>query len=197
MGVPLPSACMRVAQLLPWRVPWRHPPRPTPSCSARFALSLPSLAWPPCLIPLPHHLLPAWPDRLVARPACLPRLPAPPACPTCPPTDSSSLSDSLAAFIKAEKLPAFTEFSQETSSSIFGSGINHQVGGRAGGRAGVGGWGAAVSQHQEARSRQQAAGSRQQAAGSRQQALSLSMSLPRPPVHCLPAQPHPLACLPL
>lgn len=33
----------------------------------------------------------------------------------------------LEAFIKAEKLPAFTEFSQETSQAIFGSGINNQV----------------------------------------------------------------------
>jgi hypothetical protein len=61
-----------------------------------------------------------------------------PAPPVCLPADSSSLSDSLAAFIKAEKLPAFTEFSQETSSSIFGSGINHQVGGWMGGWVGGG-----------------------------------------------------------
>lgn len=35
--------------------------------------------------------------------------------------------ETIEAFIKAEKLPAFTEFSQDTSSAIFGSGINNQV----------------------------------------------------------------------
>ena len=47
------------------------------------------------------------------------------------------LSAKLGAFVKAEKLPAFIEFSSETSQDIFGSGINQQVGGP-GGR--VGGW---------------------------------------------------------
>ena len=37
------------------------------------------------------------------------------------------MGEALEAFIKAEKLPAFTEFSQDTSQAIFGSGINHQV----------------------------------------------------------------------
>ncbi|PSC75600.1 disulfide isomerase-like 1-4 [Micractinium conductrix] len=41
--------------------------------------------------------------------------------------DALDLGDGLEAFIKAEKLPAFTEFSQDTSSAIFGSGINSQV----------------------------------------------------------------------
>jgi len=41
--------------------------------------------------------------------------------------DNKDLGDALEAFIKAEKLPAFTEFSQDTSQAIFGSGINNQV----------------------------------------------------------------------
>lgn len=49
------------------------------------------------------------------------------------------LEKALAAFVAAEKLPAFLEFSQETSQSIFGSGISNQVkcgaaGGGGGGR---------------------------------------------------------------
>lgn len=42
----------------------------------------------------------------------------------------------LEAFAKAEKLPAYIEFSQETSQTIFGAGIAHQVG-RGGGCSGV------------------------------------------------------------
>lgn len=41
--------------------------------------------------------------------------------------DSKDVGEALEAFIKAEKLPAFTEFSQDTSQAIFGSGINNQV----------------------------------------------------------------------
>ena len=39
----------------------------------------------------------------------------------------STLSDKLAALVKAEKLPAFLEFNQAHSGRIFGSGIDHQI----------------------------------------------------------------------
>lgn len=57
--------------------------------------------------------------------------------PTCPLAENKDVGEALEAFIKAEKLPAFTEFSQETSQAIFGSGINNQVrrGARWGARA--------------------------------------------------------------
>lgn len=41
--------------------------------------------------------------------------------------EGKDLSEKLAAFIKAEKLPAYLEFSAASSSDIFGSGVNHQV----------------------------------------------------------------------
>ncbi|KAI3433908.1 hypothetical protein D9Q98_003710 [Chlorella vulgaris] len=44
-----------------------------------------------------------------------------------PAFEGKAAGEALDDFIKAEKLPAFTEFSQETSQAIFGSGISHQV----------------------------------------------------------------------
>ncbi len=43
------------------------------------------------------------------------------------PTDNTDLGEAIEAFLKAEKVPAFLEFSQQTSQAIFGSGIPHQV----------------------------------------------------------------------
>jgi len=42
--------------------------------------------------------------------------------------DNKDLGEAIEAFLKAEKVPAFLEFSQQTSQAIFGSGIPHQVG---------------------------------------------------------------------
>ncbi|KAI7840070.1 hypothetical protein COHA_006200 [Chlorella ohadii] len=41
--------------------------------------------------------------------------------------DNTDLGEAIEAFLKAEKVPAFLEFSQQTSQAIFGSGIPHQV----------------------------------------------------------------------
>jgi protein disulfide-isomerase A1 len=41
--------------------------------------------------------------------------------------DDKDLGEAIEAFLKAEKVPAFLEFSQQTSQAIFGSGIPHQV----------------------------------------------------------------------
>lgn len=51
---------------------------------------------------------------------------------TCPlhSTDDKDLGEAIEAFLKAEKVPAFLEFSQQTSQAIFGSGIPNQVGRR-------------------------------------------------------------------
>ena len=40
----------------------------------------------------------------------------------------ASLDQQLAAFLLAEKLPPYIEFSQAAQKQIFGSGIKHQVG---------------------------------------------------------------------
>ena len=64
-------------------------------------------------------LLSAWSDLIRSLlPACLLSVES---------EDAGGLALGLAAFIKAEKLPPFTEFTQQTSQAIFGSGINHQV----------------------------------------------------------------------
>lgn len=79
----------------------------------------------------PHHPTPhaASTSSHYPTPLTIPCSP-PPHLPHCHPTEGKAAGEALDDFIKAEKLPAFTEFSQETSQAIFGSGISHQVGAR-------------------------------------------------------------------
>jgi hypothetical protein len=76
-----------------------------------------------------HHTPPAPLPFIPQTPLAIRRSP-PPHLPHCHPAEGKAAGEALDDFIKAEKLPAFTEFSQETSQAIFGSGITHQVGAR-------------------------------------------------------------------
>lgn len=90
----------------PCRLPCAPRP-PTHSCSP-----------PPCQSFCPRLSRPFW---SVSHPFCLHTHVM------FPVAEGVELGEGLEAFIKAEKLPAFIEFSQDTSQAIFGSGISHQV----------------------------------------------------------------------